>query len=526
MKATAKPFTLRPYQRSAIDSTYEYLSGGKGENPLIVAPTGAGKTAIIAQIVKDALKWDGRIIILAHVKELLLQGVDGLRKMCPEADIGLYSAGLKKKQTDKQVTFAGIQSIYNKVDKIGAADIILIDEAHMIPRRKDSRYGSFLSRMREINPKVKFIGLTATPYRLDSGMLHKGKHAMFDGISYDIKIGDLINDGYLSSVVSRAVDKEIDLTNVRKTAGDFNEHDLALAASDPELVASAVREITTLGKDRKSWLIFASGVDHAYLVAETITDKGVHSEVITGECDAASRADKIARFKSGELRCLINVNVLTTGFDAPNIDLIAILRATESTGLYVQIVGRGTRLNPGKKDCLILDYGGNVDRHGLIDGLSPKKKGGGGGGEAPVKVCKKCQKHCPTGCLVCPHCGNEFPPRELNHDRRSYSGALLGQRDEPVWHKVDDVRYYRHVKHGKPDSVKVTYRCGLNYYYDWLCPEHGGYATMKYLKLCPVLGSTAKSTEEALRQARNWKKPRMIMVVKDGKYDKIKQFQY
>ena len=262
-------FQLRDYQKAAVDGLYQYWADGRGENPLIVAPTGAGKTAIIAQIVKDAMFFPGtRVLVLSHVKELLEQGAEGLLRMYPEADLGFYSASIGQKRLDKPITFAGIQSVYQRAyEMIPAPDLVLIDEAHMVPKNSETRYGKFLKDLKICNPDVKVVGLTATPYRLDSGRLHEGKGAIFDGVAYDIPVGMLMDQGYLSPVISKGGLKQIDLSNVKKRGGEFNESDLAMAASDPELVAATVAEIISLGQDRKSWLLFASGVDHARMLA-------------------------------------------------------------------------------------------------------------------------------------------------------------------------------------------------------------------------------------------------------------------
>lgn len=523
-------FQLRDYQTSAVDGLYQYWADGRGENPLIVAPTGAGKTAIIAQIVKDAMSFPGtRVLVLSHVKELLEQGAEGLLRMYPEADLGFYSASIGQKRLDKPITFAGIQSVYQRAyEMIPAPDLVLIDEAHMVPKNSETRYGKFLADLKACNPRIKVVGLTATPYRLDSGTLHEGKGAIFDGIAYDIPVGMLMDEGYLSPVISKGGLKQIDLSNVKKRGGEFNESDLATAASDPELVAATVKEIVTLGAYRKSWLLFASGVEHAQMLAEGIKAEGHSCEVVTGEDSQSDRASRIARFKAGKIRCLVNCNVLTTGFDAPNVDLVALVRATLSTGLYIQMVGRGTRLCQGKENCLILDYGENVARHGFIDAVKPKRQGGGGDGEAPAKQCPDCQEMLPTATRFCPACDHAFPPPELNHAPKSYGGAMMSNQVVAEWMDVDDVTYERWKgKEGKPDTLKVTYHNGMmTRVNEWLCPDHGGYAASRYLARLPALGGTAKTLAEALEECSSWVKPSRIKTQPDGKFQKIVQLDY
>ena len=523
-------FTLRPYQREAIDALYQYWSDGRGENPLIVAPTGSGKTALIAQIVKDAMSFPGtRVMIVSHVKELLEQGANGLLQLYSGADFGFYSASIGQKRLDKPITFAGIQSVWEKASAmIPPPDLVIVDEAHMIPQKSTTRYNKFLDDLKACNPQVKVIGMTATPYRLDSGYLHKGDGAIFDGIAYDIPIGKLMDDGYLAPIISKGGLKQIDLSGVKKRGGEFVEADLAVAASDPELVRATVKEIVTLGGERRSWLVFASGLDHADLLANEFANHEVDCEVVKGSDGMKDRAEKIARFKRREIRCIINCGVLTTGFDAPEVDLVAIVRATASTGLYVQIVGRGTRIAPGKEDCLVLDYGQNVERHGFIDAVKPTIKGAGDGtGEAPARQCPSCQTMCHAAAQTCPECGHQFPPPSLNHAPKSYAGAMLFSQVQAEWKDVNDVTYQRWQKQGKPDSIRVTYECGFyERISEWLCPDHGGYAASRYHARMSALGATASTTEDALTEAQQWHKPSRIKVKPDGKYWQIVQLDY
>ena len=525
---------LRDYQSAAIDAVYDYWSQKKGDHPLVIAPTGAGKSLIIAQLIRDACSYPGtKILCLTHVSELLQQNAQELLGHYPEADIGFYSASIGQKRLDKQITFAGIQSVWQRAfDFVPAPDLVLVDEAHLIPKNSETRYGKFLADLHVANPKVKIIGLTATPYRLDSGLLHEGDGAIFDGVAYDIEVSMLMERGYLSPVVApRRKGLQIDLSNVKKRGGEYVESDLAIAASDPELVRATVADICDLGKDRKSWLIFASGIGHSEMLREEFAKHGITAETITGQDSKTDRAQKIADFKAGRLRCLINVNVLTAGFNAPATDLVALVRATLSTSLYVQMVGRGTRLDTGKTDCLILDYGNNVGTHGFFDQVKPPVKSGSGkgDGEAPVKECPKCEEFVSAGARRCHECGHEFPPPTFNHNHAAYSGAIMSNQVEAEWIYVDSVYYYRHSKAGKPDSVKVTYNCGMVTVNEWLCPEHGGYAQSRYEARMPVLGATAKGTDAALEEARTWKQPTRIKVkprADNPKYMEIVQLDY
>lgn len=524
---------LRTYQQAAIDGLYQYWSDGRGSDPIIVAPTGAGKSLILAKLVEDALSYAGtRVLMLTHVSELIVQNAEELISIIPDVDLGFYSAGLGQKNLHNRVIFAGIQSIWERApDMIPAPDLVVIDEAHLVPKNTTTRYGRFLDDLRQCNPDVKIVGLTATPYRLDSGYLHKGKGAIFDGIAYDIPIGQLIDDGYLSPIVSKGAKFKIDLTNVGRRGGEFIDSQLAAAASDPDLVRSTVDEIVQFGADRNSWLVFASGIAHAQMLREELAYKGVISEVVTGSDNKTDRARKISDFKAMRLRCLINVGVLTTGFNHPSTDLVALVRATESAGLYIQMVGRGTRKAAGKADCLLLDFGGNVERHGFIDAVRVKDSAqGDGDGDAPVKECPQCQSLVYAGLRVCHECGYEFPAPELNHGTRAYSGAVLSSQVVAEWIDVDDATYHRHKKQGKPDSVRVTYHCGLKTISEWLCPDHGGYAASRYNARKSALEATAETTDEALDEAPFlWTIPNRIKIKPrpdNPKFDEIVQLDY
>jgi DNA repair protein RadD len=331
--------------------------------------------------------------------------------------------------------------------------------------------------------------------------------------------------GYLAPVISKAGLKQIDLTNVHKRGGEFVESELAAAASDPELVRATVAEIVRYGAERKAWLVFASGINHANMLADEVDLYNVPCEVITGEDGMADRSAKIEAFRSGKIRALINVNVLTTGFNVRRVDLIALVRATASPGLYVQAVGRGTRTAEGKADCLLLDYGANVERHGLLDQVNPKAKSTGEG-EAPVKKCPECETHNPISALLCIQCGYQFPPRELNHGTNAYKGAVTSNQIESVWVNVEDVVYSRWKKEGKPDSIRVQYMCGMFVVSEWLCPDHGGYAASRYTARMPALGASALTTAEALLECDDWTKPSRIKVKPNGKFHDIVQLDY
>ena len=516
----------RYYQREAIDSLYEYWYHTKG-NPLIVAPCGAGKSLIIALFIREAMAYSGtRILVLAHRKELLEGNEAELRGIWPDAPTGFYSAGIGRRDRHAPILFAGIQTVWNKLHTMDPFDLVIIDEAHLIPRKQQTQYGQAMETLRLMNPSTRYVGLTATPYRLDSGMLHDGEGALFDDITYEIHVRQLIDEGHLCEVVGKRGAEVADLSGVHKRGGEFVGKEIAAAMDVPELTQAACDEIVAYGEHRRAWLIFASGVQHAEHVRDAISARGVDCEVVHGGIAKGEREAIVERFQRGELRCLVNVDVLTIGFNAPICDMGVLLRATASTALYVQIVGRLMRIYPGKENALLLDYGGNVQRHGPIDKVRVKKPGEGGG-EAPAKACPNCHSILHASAMECPDCGYAFPAREPKHEKTAYGGAIMSHQDEGQWLEVSGVDYKRHKKQGRPDSVRVEYQCGLCVVKDWWMPEHTGKGKVKTVKKLWKYGvQCPQSTDELLEVSSEYPVPSMIYVKPEDKYERIEDIHF
>ena len=520
--------TLRPYQEAAIAAIYKYYEENSG-NCCVVIPTAGGEALGMASFIEGVLKaWpDQRILIVTHVRELIAQNHAEMIGLWPEAPAGIYSAGLGKREAQARVLFAGIQSIHRRAHEIGHTDLVLIDEAHLIPGNSSTMYRRFLDALQAINPALKVIGLTATPFRTGSGMLHEGKDALFTDIAYEAPVRDLIDAGYLSPLVSKQPNTRLDVSKVGTRAGDFIARDLAAAVDQDATTRAAVTEIITHGKDRKSWLAFCSGVDHARHVAEEFARQGITCRTIFGDTPKEERDAIIAAFKRGEIRALASMGVLTTGFNAPAVDLIALLRPTKSAGLYVQMVGRGTRLAPDKENCLVLDFADNVRRHGPIDLVRPKRPGDGGGGEAPTKVCPECDSIMALSATECPDCGYVFPPREVKIAPTAATLPVLSPKVQ--WLPVHGVSYSRHDKRGGRPSMKVTYSCGLKSYNEWVCVEHQGYARQKALEWwqkrapgCPM----PRTVDDAIAQAGKLTRPIAISVHPSGRFLEISGYRF
>lgn len=524
------PLELRDYQRDAINALYNYF-GREDGNPLVVIPTGGGKSLVLSYFIMDALKSypDTRIIVLTHVRELIVQNFQEMIGLWSECPAGIYSAGVGRKDIHKQVLFAGIQSIGTKAYQVGRCDLVIVDEAHLIPRRSNAQYKDFLLKLGQINPSMKVIGLTATPFRADSGWLIDGKDRMFDEIAFEVSIKELIDNGYLSPLISRPTTTSLDVSGVAIRNGEFVLRQLEGAVDKDDITAAAVKEMVDMGADRDGWLAFCSGVRHAEHVADAVRGYGITCETIIGEMPKAERDRIIEAFKRKEIRCLTNANVLTTGFNAKHVDMVAMLRPTQSPVLYVQMVGRGTRLYPDKQDCLILDFARNIERHGPVDKVRVKRPGPGGG-EAPIKVCEACGHENFAGVRYCVRCGTEFPEPELKIDETATTLAVIG---EPAveWVDVSNVTYHKHEKEGRPPSLRVEYQCGLIFHKEWVCLQHSGFPLQKacawWAKRDP--GNPApKSVDAALRiiADRGIATPSMIVVRKNGKYTEIVGVQF
>ena len=540
---------LRPYQSEAVEAVYNHLRT-KDNNPCVVLPTGTGKSIVIAKIVSDAVKnWNGRALILAHVKELLEQNAGKIKAFCPDIPIGIFSAGLKSRDTSEAVIVAGIQSVYDKACDLGAFDVIIVDEAHLIAPDGDGMYRTFLKDMKIINPHVRVIGLTATPFRLKGGLICQPENILNE-VCYEAGLKEMIADGYLSPLVSKAGRAEAKLDNLRIRGGEFIADEVSSAMDTDELVSSACREIVELTRDRKSVLIFTTSVEHCKHVAEKIAAfSGRECAIVTGDTNPGERAEIIDRFKGKvipadlfgtpkpPLKFLSNVNVLTTGFDAPNTDCVVLLRPTNSAGLLVQMIGRGTRLSPetSKQNCLVLDYGGNILRHGPVDMIRVKEPGAGKGGDAPAKKCPQCLALIHAAYSACPECGYVFPPPETSNISRTASsaGVLSGQVDYTDY-EVQGTYYAVHEKRyadpDTPKTMRVDYQIGFNdFKSEWVCPEHTGYAHGKFEKWwreraalgCPVPNTAREAVSLANEGLLAEPESITVKTVAGEKFDRI-----
>lgn len=484
---------LRPYQQASIDNLYAWWAAkpAVSEAPIIVLPTGAGKSVVIAELVRLLFDtWPDqhpRTVVLVPSKELAEQNGEKLRALLPSRlSVGYYSASLGKKQALADVIVATIGSIYKDAHLLGSIRCVVIDEAHLVSTSgaESGRYRQFLSALAKYN-KFRVVGYTATPFRGDGTWLTDGEDPLFTGVAHTSTMRELLENDppYLSPLV-RPVDvikTQIDTSQIRTTGGDYNMAELSEAV-DAHLESAAIEAIA-LSADRKKWISFTATVANAQHLCAILRQQGITAEVVTGDTEKAERARFISEFKAGNIRCLITVMALATGFDVPDVDCLIWLRPTKSPVLYVQGFGRGTRISPNKQDCLVLDFTDTVERLGPVDTIKGRKKRAKkDDAQAPHRICDNCGEKAPAGATECPTCGHQFPPPERPEVRAASNAAIMSSQLGPKIHTydVDRVTYSVHRKPGSPDSLRVDYWTGMHVMCsEWVCVEHPGFAGAK-----------------------------------------------
>jgi len=495
---------LRYYQREAIDAIFSYWQEDDG-HPLVDMATGTGKSITMATLTQELVQgWpDLRVMNIAHREELVEGNFGELVSIWPFAPVGIFAAALGRRDARAQILFSQIQTVYNKASDIGHVDVLEIDEVHLVPSNEATMYGTLIRELLAINPDMKLVGFTATPYRMDDGRLDEGENRMFDKVVYTYGIGQGVDDGYLAPLSSKGMETGFDLTGVGTLGGDYKKGALAAAVDKEEVtrqaVAEAVAYASRLGK--KTALFFCSGVDHAHHVRDEVRTHGLTCETIHGMTPKSERRRILADYKAGRLWGVSNDAVLTVGTNVPNIDMIADLAPTKSAPRYVQKAGRGTRpiyvagfvdredttaeerraaiASGPKPSCLYLDYAKNVSFHGPVDRAQPKTPGKGCG-DAPVKICPECEELVHISVMKCPCCDYDFPPSADVKITTQAATTPIMSTEKDMWRAVTSRRFAEHPgKEGKPPSVKATFMCGFLAVNNWLCPGHSGFAKTK-----------------------------------------------
>lgn len=425
---------LRDYQQQACDQTWAWLNANKEGNPILVLPTGAGKSHVVAELSRAAVEdWGARVLMLTHVKELVEQNAEKMRKAWPNAPLGIFSASLGRREATEPIVFGTVGSVHNALRAIGPRHLLIIDECHLVNHKNEGRYRQIMEQL-----GCRTVGLTATPWRTGHGSM-LAEPTVWNELIEPTSIADLANRGFLCRLNSKNTDLNVSADGVSVRAGDFVEAELDRLVNTVENNTGAVAEIIRRGQDRRHWLVFAVSVDHARHLADQFKARGVAAGVVTGDMPKTERRETIEAFKRGDLRVVVNVNVLSTGFDFPGIDLIAFLRPTQSVVLYVQQAGRGLRPAEGKADCLVLDFVGNIKRNGDIfdpafwrtveqagSGRSCDKESNRGDGVVPMRQCRFCHALNPINAFDCVECGRPTFEIALDDDADIMSPAGLG----------------------------------------------------------------------------------------------------
>jgi len=538
---------LRDYQTNSVTALYEWFENNETGNPCLCLPGGSGKSVIIAAIVKDALQnWPGtRVLMLVHSKTLIAQNAEKLRVIWPNAPMGIYSAGLNRRCLTEPITYAGIGSVAKRAQQLGHIDICLIDEAHAISNEEEGQYRQFMAELMEINPSVRFVGLSASPYRLGQGLITDGEKAIFKDIIEPVNIEDLLNDAYLAPLRSKHTSLTLSTEGVAHRGNEFVAGALERAIDTHDNNVRAVNETIQRAEDCKSWMVFCTGISHCDHITELLVERGikaasVHGRILDSECDK-----RIEAHKRGELTCIVSVGKLTTGYDNPLIDLIVFLNPTESPGKFLQCAVRGMRpvyakgydldvledrflaMENGAKPngCKVLDFAGNVAKHGPVTAIVPPTKARKGEGTAPTKVCPHCEEICAVQSRTCESCGHEFPPPEVK-EKSVYlrNDDILGI--EPTEMQVTSWAWKKHTSRTSGlDMLQVRYYGGLSNpaIVEYHAVNHTNYAGIKARQTVADMAKRAGVTvSEDLDQCAfdltNGKPPSMISHKKNGKF--------
>lgn len=542
---------LRSYQTECIQAIWAYFMSNWG-NPVCALPTGTGKSVCIAGFLISVFeKYPGqKVLVLTHVKELIAQNHAKLIGMWPTAPAGIYSSGLKRRDVLQRIIFAGIASVAKRAHEFGHVDLIIVDECHLVSPSEATMYRAFFRLLMQVNPNLKVIGFTATAWRLGHGKITEGEDAMFTDICFDITtihaFNRLIAEGFLCPVVPRGTHTKLDVDGVHMRGGEFAAKELQTAVDKDHITRAALNEAMEYRELRHSWLIFASGVEHAIHIDHILQEWGMLGAAVHSKMDAEERDEHIRRYKAGEYQYLVNNNILTTGFDHPPTDLILCLRPTASSVLWVQMLGRGTRPydpnNPGdvdplafphyKNNCLVLDFAANSKRLGPInDPVVPRKKGEKTG-PAPVKECDKCLAIVHASARFCNTESQLEPGKICDHEfifktklKQGSSDEALIKGDLPVVEvfPISQMTYSPHYKLGKPPSLKVSYYCGRRVFAEYVCLEHPGSVQYKARNWVTTrLGGVAiETTADLLEVVHRLETPTHIRVWTNQKYPQI-----
>jgi DNA repair protein RadD len=534
---------LREYQSRAVTELFDWWTKHQdaADIPLLVLPTAAGKSVICAEIVRQM--WDQwpeyhpRTVVLVPSKELAEQNAAKLKALLPHTiSVGFVSASLGTKKYNADVIVATIGSIHKAAHLLGNIKAVVIDEAHLVSQKAGDAgmYRTFLSKLGELC-EFRTVGMTATPFRGNQVWLTDGEDPLFTGIASRVSMRELLDQKFIAPLVPpiERIETRIDASHVGISNGDYKVGELSREVE--KYLTKVAIEATRIASERKKWIAFTPSVENAESLSDKLNALGIVSAVVCGETPKQEREDLIRQFKNHQIHCLVTVLALSVGFDVPDVDCIVWCRPTKSPVLYVQGMGRGTRISDSKTDCLVLDFTDTVERLGPVDTIQGRAKKKSGTQEAPYSICPDCGERNAPAALVCVHCGGTIREEEAKpmDAKVSYAALLSSQTSvaELVWHDISRVDYKLHRKEGKPDSMRVDYYGGiLRVASEWVCFNHVGYARQKAENWW--MRREKKSMPSGTQEALDWvtfydiEEPVRIATRKNGKYTEVKDYEF
>jgi len=563
------------YQANAKQAIFDYFENGGIGNPLVCMPTASGKSIVIADFLREVFRQfpNQRVMMLTHVWKLISQNAEKMRIFWPNAPIGIHSSGLKERDVTMPIIFGGVQSVAPTLAKnplaFGWRDLILIDEAHLLGSDEDSQYLKVIAALTKINPHLKVIGFTATPYRLKMGLLTDG--GLFSDIAFDMTTHEwfqrLIGEGFLSPLIGKPTNTQIEgIGNLSVVGGDFNAKQSEELIDTENITYSACQEILEYGANRNKCMVFAAGVNNSEHIADCLTSMGASAAAVHSKLKSDEVKARLSAFERGEIWALVGANMFTTGYDEPRIDLIADLQPTCSPGKHVQKLGRGTRVHPSKSNTLILDFAGNIARNGPIDDpVMPRKPGVKSGEPPPIKFCETiklevnqkrfeemnslgkidlndpeltqgCGAYNHASARFCCNCGAAFSfSTKLFATARN--DAPMKQEETPIIElvKIKPPVFYA-KNNGKdkgggfisPPTVRVTYTIGLRPINVFLCFEHTGKARRLAHEWWQRHASTEApaTVEEFLSRTHELRIPKEVRIHVNKQYPTIESYEF
>jgi len=537
------PLALRPYQQTIIDLSIEHFK--QSDEPIIIdACVGAGKTLIISHIARHVVNKGGRVISLAHTKELVESAYYTFLDYAQDMQCGVFSAGMGRKDTEHDVTFCSEKTLINGLDKFQPIDLLIIDEAHRVNDANEATcYMRIINHFQAANPKLRILGLTGTSFRTTTGPI-AGTGKLFKQVIASVSVPELVEQGYLTKPVAPLNQDAYDFSGVKLVAGKFRESDLQAAVSDVRLTQTIIDSVVLQTQSRNKVLIFASTLKHAQEIVGYLP-KG-DAGYLDGTLSKTHREAVLGAFSSGAIKYMVNRDILTTGYNEVAIDAVCILRPTESRGLLIQMIGRGLRLHPSKADVLILDFAGNLDKHGngsldevFLKEAKSKKLGTGESGEKECPGCSEWVNEMARKChqcghyfvfVECPACGEQNditrrycwsceyelidPNAKLTSlaNQVGVTSASVSGIDLSVYHKnTDTLRVIFHTPTGNYNQFFVPGSRYLKYFLGKMTGSYG--SRLDKLMQLPLNEIVDLKPELHI--------PREIVLKPDGKYSKI-----